>query len=449
MKRRYPSYVESDADSVGETPSHWPTVRVGDIAALINGYPFDSKDFDPSIGIPLVRIRDLYTDSTEVMWRGAEVPEAVIDDGDIVVGMDGDFNVAWWDRGPALLNQRLCCLRAHPILMFQRFLYYYLPIPLRSLNDITYATTVKHLSSVDVLKFRMPCPPLSEQRTIASVLDHQTSRIDKLITKQELLIERLDEYRTALVTRTVTKGRPPVAAKAAGLDPAPALKDSGVEWLGEVPEHWAITELSRLGSFFKGGGGTKEDETDEGHPCIRYGDLYTRYDYHIRESRSRISPDRTAAYTQLRYGDLLLAGSGETLEEIGKSAVNLLREPAFCGGDVVIFRPDIEFDATFLGYAADCSLSRHQKSCMGRGVTVMHIYSSGLKKLLIPMPPVDEQVQIGVFLGAQSNRIDALRAKAELSIERLQEYRSALVSAAVTGKIDVRDEAPSGVGGGV
>lgn len=199
---------------------------------------------------------------------------------------------------------------------------------------------------------------------------------------------------------------------------------------------------------------TKEDETVSGYPCVRYGDLYTRHDFHIRESRSRISPERAAAYTELRYGDLLFAGSGETLDEIGKSAANLLREPAFCGGDVIIFRPEIDIDATYLGYAADCAPSRYQKSCMGRGVTVMHIYSRELKKLAVPLPPLEEQEQIGMHLDRATARIDELvqrtSSKGRSSqvtgtvgalIERLQEYRAALISAAVTGKIDVRDAA--------
>ncbi|MYK01753.1 MAG: hypothetical protein F4037_07375 [Gemmatimonadales bacterium] len=207
---------------------------------------------------------------------------------------------------------------------------------------------------------------------------------------------------------------------------------SGAVATGDIPSHWQIMDLGRIGSFFKGGGGTKADETEEGHPCVRYGDLYTRHDFHIRESRSRINPDRAAVYTQLQYGDLLLAGSGETLEEIGKSAANLLHEPAFCGGDVVICRPEIEIDATFLGYAADCAPSRHQKSGMGRGVTVMHIYGSELKKLAIAVPPLEEQAQIGAFLDAETARIDKLITMQESLIERLDEYRTALITRVVT-----------------
>ena len=209
-------------------------------------------------------------------------------------------------------------------------------------------------------------------------------------------------------------------------------RDSGVEWLGAVPEHWRVIPLGRIGAFSKGSGGTKEDETEEGVPSVRYGDLYTQHQFSITTTRARISEESAARYTPIQYGDLLFAGSGETIEEIGKSAVNLITERAYCGGDVIVFRPAIEIDAAFLGYAADCSHAVYQKSCMGRGVTVMHIYAGELKHLVVPLPPHDEQRAIAGFLDGETERIDSLIAKKRLLIERLQEYRTALITRAVT-----------------
>ena len=209
-------------------------------------------------------------------------------------------------------------------------------------------------------------------------------------------------------------------------------RDSGVEWLGEVPEHWRVIPLGRIGAFSKGNGGTKEDETEEGVPSVRYGDLYTQHQFSITTTRARISEESAARYTPIQYGDLLFAGSGETIEEIGKSAVNLITERAYCGGDVIVFRPAIEIDAAFLGYAADCSHAVYQKSCMGRGVTVMHIYAGELKHLVVPLPPHDEQRAIAAFLDGETERIDALIAKKRSLMERLREYRTALITRTVT-----------------
>ena len=227
------------------------------------------------------------------------------------------------------------------------------------------------------------------------------------------------------------------------LQPYPDYKDSGVEWLGAVPAHWEVKQLGRLGRLFKGGGGTKEDEREDGVPCVRYGDLYTHHRLFITASRACVTPELAGTkYTPIRYGDVLFAGSGETIDEIGKSAVNLIRGPACCGGDVIIFRPSIDADARFLGYATDCSSSARQKACMGRGFTVMHIYSSDLKYMATALPPLPEQAAIVRFLDHADRRIQRyIRAKEKL-IALLEEQKKVIIHEGVTGKIDVRTGRP-------
>lgn len=212
----------------------------------------------------------------------------------------------------------------------------------------------------------------------------------------------------------------------------PQYRDSGVEGFDQMPHHWETQELGRMGSFFKGKGGTKQDEVDDGLPCIRYGDLYTRYQFAIHDTRAGIAEDRAPHYQQIAHGDVLFAGSGETLDEIGKSAVNLISDAAYCGGDVIVFRPSVEVDPAFLGYAADSRLSAFQKSCMGRGVTVMHIYSEQLKQLRLPMPPVKEQRAIAAFIDRETAKVDELVEQQEQLLERLAEYRTALIANTVT-----------------
>ena len=237
--------------------------------------------------------------------------------------------------------------------------------------------------------------------------------------------------------------------------PYPAYKDSGVKWLGQVPEHWEVRRLGTFGQLLKGNGGTKADETAEGVPCVRYGDLYTKHQFHITESKSCIAPHRAMAYTPINYGDVLFAGSGETLEEIGKSAVNLIRESAVCGGDVIIFRPTLELDAEFIGWSMDCQQAGSQKSQMGRGITVMHIYSNDLKYLAVALPSLPEQHAITRFLHHATQRIQHhIRAKERL-IELLEEQKQVIIHQVVTGQIDVRTGQPypayrdSGVAGKV
>ena len=230
---------------------------------------------------------------------------------------------------------------------------------------------------------------------------------------------------------------------AAELKPYRAYKDSGVEWLGAVPAHWEARHLGRFGRLFKGGGGTKEDERESGVPCVRYGDLYTQHQFFITATRACVTPELAkTVYSAIRYGDVLFAGSGETIDEIGKSAVNLIPGPACCGGDVIILRPSIDADARFLGYAMDCAATARQKACIGRGFTVVHIYSSDLKYVTVAMPSLPEQAAIGRFLDHADRRIRRyIRAKQKL-IALLEEQKQVVIDDAVTGRIDVRTGRP-------
>ncbi len=222
----------SGVEWLGHMPEHWDVARLAETAALVNGFPFDSELFDPSNGIPLVRIRDLFKEKTAVRWTGGSIPEASIADRDVLIGMDGDFNVAWWDRGPALLNQRLCCVRALPSRASQRYLFYCLRFPLTALNEVTYATTVKHLSSLDVLKFRLPLPPLPEQTAIIRYLDRETARIDTAIGTARREIALFNEYQTRLIADVVT-GKLDVREAAAAL---PEIHSTDLEDIIKIDE---------------------------------------------------------------------------------------------------------------------------------------------------------------------------------------------------------------------
>ena len=224
--------------------------------------------------------------------------------------------------------------------------------------------------------------------------------------------------------------------------PYPAMKDSGVESLGQVPAHWDVMQLGQFGAFSKGGGGSKEDELPAGVPCVRYGDLYTTHDCFIQRSRTFISREKAAEYTPIKFGNVLFAASGETIDEIGKSAENLLEPGAKCGGDVILFQPKREFIARYLGYATGCQPAVDQKAAMGRGITVIHIYSNQLKHLNVVLPPLGEQASIVRFLDHADRHIQRyIRAKEKL-IALLKEQKQAIIHQAVTGRIDVRTGRP-------
>lgn len=216
----------------------------------------------------------------------------------------------------------------------------------------------------------------------------------------------------------------------------PEYKELGLLWLGPVPKHWDVRQARHIGRLFKGVGGTKEDSIPVGVPCVRYGELYTTHTDVIRTSKAFVSAEHAARYTSIQYGDVLFAASGETIEDIGKSAVNLMRTAAVCGGDIIVLRPTIPVHAPFLGYAMDCRPATNQKAIMGRGTTVKHIYPDELKKLTIPLPPPDEQEAIVRFIRYVDQRVNRLiKAKRRL-IAVLNEQKQAIIHRAVTRGLD-------------
>ena len=176
------------------------------------------------------------------------------------------------------------------------------------------------------------------------------------------------------------------------------------------------------------------------------GDLYTTHKYFISQTRSYISPAKASTYTPIDRGDVLFPTSGETIEEIGKSAVNLIHTQVLCGGDLIIFRPTVPMEPKFAGYALDCHAAQTQKSLMGRGITIMHIYSGQLKYLWLPLPPILKQRAIVRYLDHADRRIRHYVIAKRKLIALLEEEKQAIINRAVTRGLDsnVRLK-PSGV----
>ena len=304
------------------------------------------------------------------------------------------------------------------------------------LNQYSVSAAQPGLSVERVLSLPVPVPPVLEQSSIVRFLDHTDKHIHRYIRAKQKLIALLEEQKQAIIHQAVT-GQIDVRTG----QPYRAYRPSGVEGLQDVPAHWEMQQIGRFGRLFKGRGGTKEDDSECGVPCVRYGDLYTQHQFFITASRACVAPEAASEYTPVRYGDVLFAGSGETIDEIGKSAVNLIRGSACCGGDVIIMRPSIDVDVRFLGYATDCPQAAQQKARMGRGITVMHIYGSELKRLTVALPPLREQRGIVGFLDRIAGKLTAGVTASRRQIERVREYRIRLIADVVTGKLDVRKAA--------
>lgn len=203
-----------------------------------------------------------------------------------------------------------------------------------------------------------------------------------------------------------------------------------------LPDGWRMARLGQLGRFFKASGGTKADTSANGVRCVRYGELYSTYGTHIRQVDARVAEEAADKYTELERGDVLFAASGETLDEIGKSAALMTAETVVGGGDLIVLRPNGEVDPEFLGYATNSAFARAQKYGLGRGVTVMHIYGSGLKTLTLPLPPRSDQHAIAAYLNRETRQIDELIAQKERLLDLLDDQRTSLISEVVTTGLD-------------
>ena len=431
----YPQYKKSGAEWLGDVPTHWQVRRLkADVANVVeqtsargNGELYIALEHVESwTGQIHIAGHDMHFDSKVKRFQA----------GDVLFGKLRPYLA----KVAQPLHSGICV--GEFLVLRPRngdLLATYLELFLRSkqvidvINASTFGAKMPRADWTFIGNLAQPLPSPSEQAAIVRYLDHVDRRIRRYIGAEQRLIGLLEEQRRAVIHRAVTRG----------LDPNVRLKSSGIKWLGDVPAHWEVRQLGRIGRFSKGSGGTKADEVEDGVPCIRYGDLYTWHQFFITKTKSYVTEEISATYTPTRYGDVLFAGSGETIDEIGKSAVNLMSISACCGGDVILFRPSLEIDPAFLGYATDCPQAVYQKACMGRGITVMHIYSNDLKYLTIALPSLPEQAAIVEYLDKKISAIATTINRARREIELLREYRTRLIADVVTGKVDVREAAAS------
>ena len=453
----YPKYKASGVEWLGDVPMHWSHHRLKHLARrpIRNGLGEPALEARPAWP-RYIRVTDIAGPRRLRNETIASLPpeiaaKALVDTGDILFAAVGaTYGKSYFVVHSSDSDSNRACFAGY-LVRFSPALHKVVPSFVAywtesnaywsSVRSRFVQATIQNFSAAKYKNLEIVVPPLGEQSCIVGFLDRETAKIDALIGKNEMLVKQLKEQRAALVSRTVTRGLPPDECRKADINPHPKLKPSGVEWLGDVPAHWAVTKLRHIGTFLKGHGGTLNDKTAYGIPCIRYGDIYTTYHHHVRASLGFVSEAASDRYTRIQYGDVLFTGSGETIDDIGKSVAILLHGAICCGGDVIIFRPTHGLlDPVYSGYATDAAHASCQKASMGRGVTVMHIYSRELRYLTIAVPPANEQRAIASFLDRKTLLLDRATDLARREIKLFREYRTRLISDVVTGRVDVGAE---------
>lgn len=276
-------------------------------------------------------------------------------------------------------------------------------------------------------------PPIEEQETIANFLGDKCEKIDGAVILKEQQIEKLKELRQITIHNAVTKGISHFKGEVV------LMKNSGIDWIGQVPERWGVRRLASLGFFSKGGGFSKADLVEEdGEPAILYGDIYTKYNYKILSPIRLISRKASSQAVKLEFNDLLFTGSGELKEDIGKCVAFKSRLATFAGGDVIIFKQKNN-SSEFLSYCMNTNGAKYEKAKSSKGEIIVHTYASKLREISVPTPPLHEQQEIVAYLEEQTAKIDKAIVQKQEQIVKLKEYKQSLINEVVTGKLKVTE----------
>ncbi len=446
-QRRYKPYVackDSGVEWLGEIPAHWEVKRLKHIARL--NPETVREDHDPGMEIVYVDIGGVDNlgriIERESLTFGAAPSRArrIVRDGDVIVSTVRTYLRAIAAiREPELgtiVSTGFAVIRPAGELTTDFAAYalrasYFVERVVANSKGVSFPA----INESEMATYEIARPPEPEQRVIAAFLDRETARIDALVAKKERLIELLQEKRTALITRAVTKG----------LDPNVPMKDSGVEWLGEIPAHWEVLNAGRvINRIEQGWSPVAEDrQAEDGEWGVIKLSAVVKGSFVPSEHKAMpadLSPDTRY---EIRDGDFLLTRAN-TPDLVGDVCVVRSTPPRLMLCDLV-YRLDLRSDRVvpaFLTYWFLSPSGRYQIEVEARGSSQSMVkVSQGLiRAWTVVLPPAAEQRAIATFLERERTRIDALIATVRQAIDRLKELRTALISAAVAGKIDVCQE---------
>lgn len=425
----YVAYKSSGVEWLGEIPAHWNVRRLKN-SAPIRTSRFGSKPEEATyVGLEHIQ-----------PWTGQLIlgnqPDSVdstvtsFDAGDVLFGKLRPYlaKSARPDFSGVATSEILSlrplsdCLQSYLMYCLLNEAY------IRWIDVFTYGARMPRISPDQVGNSLMPLPPMAEQQAIAAFLDRETAKIDALVTKKERLIELLQEKRTALISRAVSKG----------LDPNAPLKDSGVEWLGEIPAHWEVRKLKTIVPDITVGIVVTPAKyyVDQGVPCLRS----------LNIAQGRISTEDLVFISQkanqLHEKSQIFAGD-VVVVRTGRAGVAVVVPPELDGAnciDLLIVRRSEHLNPEFYYYVMNSQVVSLQVSLDSVGAIQEHYNTSTLGNLLIPCIPYNEQRAIAAYLNRETMKIDSLVSRVREAMGQLKELRTALISAAVTGRIDVREE---------
>ncbi len=414
----YSSVEESGVDWIGQKPSHWQVMKLHHMARMKSGSSITSLELEedgeyPVFGGNGVRGRfSEYTHNGSFVLIGRQGAEC------------GNINYAhgkFWASEHAVV-----------VTPDKELDYRWLGETLRAMNLNQYSQSAAQpgLSVEEIGRLKLPFPPQEEQKKIADFLDWKTSQIDALIAKKVELVEKLKEKRVGFITQAVTKG----------LEPSVPMRDSGVEWLGHVPTQWVMKKVRHCSELVTSGSrGWAQYYADSGDLFLRITNLDRDSINLLLDDIQRVDPPEGAegARTHTKAGDLLVSITAD-LGSVAVVPSDL--EPAYVSQHLALVRLDSpDVDPEWIAYSIFSNIGKYQLKLAGYGGTKVQLSLPDIKEVAFCHPPaLEEQKKILEHIRSTVGRMDALIEAATRAITSLTEYRSAIISAATAGRIDVR-----------
>lgn len=406
----------------------WEKVPIGRFVELINGFAFPSEGFTDGEGTPLIRIRDLDNQRTAVNFSGKYDSRYLVKKGDLLIGMDGDFLTVKWKGCDALLNQRVCKLiTKDPATLSQDFLFYRVIEEVIRINRITAATTVKHLSSNDVLGIEIELPPTPEQTKIAEIL----STVDRAIEQSETLIAKQQCIKTGLMQDLLTRGIDEHGNLRS--EQTHKFKDSP---LGRIPVEW---EVKSFGEILGKSGGVLQtgpfgsqlhsyEYVSEGVPVVMPQDINSNGISTSDIARITQKKAQSLARHRMIPGDLVFARRGD----LSRCAVIGEKESGWlCGTGCLLMRPPINvLSPNWTAETYRFHPSQLQVTARAVGSTMPNLNTSILSDINVTLPSIGEQTRIESKLQAIFSDEIAIRNR----LQKLRSLKNALMQDLLTGK---------------
>nr|WP_246939905.1 restriction endonuclease subunit S [Chromohalobacter beijerinckii]MCK0764756.1 restriction endonuclease subunit S [Chromohalobacter beijerinckii] len=428
---KYPEYKDSGVEWLGEVPAHWEIKPLKYVATYNDEVlPESTPDDYP---IKYVEISDVDDQLGITGWSEHSFSSApsrarrVLKNGDVLISTVRTYlrAIAPVIEPPENLVGSTGFAAIRPVLGVYHFalLGYTLRAEWFISHIIARSVGVSYpaINASDLAALPLPVPPWKEQQSIAAFLDHETARIDALVKEQQRLIELLKDKRQAVISHAVTKG----------LDPDAPMKDSGVEWLGEVPAHWGIVKFLRCVKIAEGQVDPKLEE---------YREKILIAPNHVESATGRVLSLETAESQGAESGKYVCRAGDVAYSKIRPALRKacVVDKEVLCSADMYPLRPLINLTSDYLLWSILSEPFSRLTALESERVAMPKINRESLNEIYMAVPPLEEQASISDHISQETQRLDQLTSIATEAIELLSERRSALISAAVTGKIDVR-----------